>query len=51
MAWNDTVTDALTVQVAKNSDDDISENLNSLSIIMQGIGAITGAIMASFISQ
>jgi hypothetical protein len=51
MAWNDTVTDALTVQVSKNCLDDVSENLNSISIIMQGFGAISGAISASLIQE
>jgi len=46
MAYNDTLTDALTVQAAKFGVKDGNENLNSLSYFMQGLGAISGALMA-----
>jgi hypothetical protein len=46
MAYNDTVTDALTCQAAKFGVEDGNEILNSISYLMQGIGAIAGALMA-----
>ena len=49
MAYNDTVTDALTVQASKFGAPDGSENLNSLCYMMQGFGAISGALMAALV--
>ena len=51
MAYNDTVTDALTVQAAKKGIKDGCENLNSLSYLMQGFGAIMGAIISLIFSS
>jgi len=46
MAYSDTVTDALTVQAANKGIKNGNENLNSISYLIQGVGAITGALMA-----
>ena len=46
MAYSDTVTDALTVQAANKGVKNGGENLNSISYLVQGVGAITGALMA-----
>jgi MFS family permease len=46
MAYNDTITDALTVQAAKFGVEDGNENLNSISYLMQGIGAICGGLIS-----
>ena len=45
MAYSDTVTDALTVQAANKGVKNGSENLNSVSYLVQGFGAICGALM------
>ena len=46
MAYNDTVTDALTCQAAKFDVEDGNSILNAMSYCMQGVGAIAGALMA-----
>lgn len=51
MAYNDTVTDALTVQASKFDVPDGCEWLNGLCYMMQGIGAIAGALMAGFVQK
>ena len=51
MAYNDTVTDALTVQAAKFDVKDGCEWLNGLCYMFQGIGAIFGALMAAFVQR
>ena len=49
MAYNDTVTDALTVQASKFDVPDAAEWLNSLCYAMQGVGAIIGALVAFYV--
>ena len=51
MAYNDTVTDALTVQATKFEVPDGCEWLNGLCYALQGIGAIFGALMAIFVQR
>lgn len=51
MAYNDTVTDALTCQASKLGVEDGTENLNTLSYLLQGIGAIAGAMMAEYVTD
>ena len=51
MAYNDTVTDALTVQAAKFDVPDGCEWLNSICYGLQGFGAIIGALMAIFVQR
>ena len=51
MAYNDTVIDALTIQASKLGIDNGIENLNSISFIMQAVGAISGGLMAELISM
>lgn len=49
MAYNDTVTDALTVQASKLGIPNGCEWLNGICYSLQGFGAITGALMAIFV--
>jgi uncharacterized membrane protein len=51
MAYNDTITDALTVTASKTGVEDANENLNSICYMLQAIGAIFGAITAGFVSE
>ena len=51
MAYNDTVTDALTVQASKKGVQDGTENLNAICYFMQAIGAIAGAFMSMFVTN
>lgn len=48
MAYNDTVTDAMTVQASKSGVEDGTENLNAICYFMQAVGAIAGAFMSMF---
>lgn len=51
MAYNDTVTDALTVQASKFDIADCCEWLNGMCYAMQGFGAIIGALMAVLVQR
>ena len=51
MAYNDTVTDAMTVMATKQGFESGCENLNSICYFMQAIGAIFGAFMSMFVTQ
>jgi hypothetical protein len=51
MAYNDTVTDAMTVQASKSGVEDANENLNSICYMLQALGAINGAMMAGMVSK
>ena len=51
MAYNDTVTDALTCQAAKFGVKDGNENLNAISYLFQGIGAIVGAFISMQVKE
>lgn len=51
MAYNDTVTDAMTVMAAKQGFENGSENLNSICYFMQAVGAIFGAFMSMLVTK
>ena len=51
MAYNDTITDALTVTASKTGVEDANENLNSICYMLQAIGAIFGAFVAGLVSE
>ena len=46
MAYNDTVTDGLTVQATKIGHEEFSESVNSLAYILGAFGQIAGTIIA-----
>lgn len=46
MAYNDTVTDGLTVQATKIGHEDFSERVNSLAYILSAVGQILGTLIA-----
>ena len=51
MAYNDTVTDAMTVMATKQGFEDGNENLNAICYSMQAVGAIFGAYMSMFVTK
>lgn len=51
MAYNDTVTDALTVQAARVEVKGCCEWLNGMSYALQGFGAFVGALMAILVQR
>ena len=50
MSYNDTVTDAVTVEICRD-DEEESERINSLGFMMFGAGSVTGAILATYVER
>jgi hypothetical protein len=51
MAYSETVIDALTCKAAKKGVKNGNENLNSISLLFKGIGAVTGAWFSDIFSE
>lgn len=50
MSYNDTVTDAITVEICRDNEEE-SERINSLGFMMFGAGSVTGAILATYVER